>query len=164
MTSYHDLLIQETRRRLFEESYPRIEKCLSLLAPSAVWHRPNANSNTVGNLILHLCGNVRQWIIAGLGQKADTRQRAAEFTNPQPISNQQLLDRLQELKVEVNQVLDDLQEGDLLKTYPVQVYEETGIAILVHVMEHFSYHVGQISYVTKAMEDVDLNYYPEVKE
>jgi len=71
----HDALIKEVKRRLFEEGVGRIKKCLEVLNEEQIWYRPNANSNSVGNLVLHLCGNVRQWILTGLGKKEDIRQR-----------------------------------------------------------------------------------------
>lgn len=62
-----DALLAETRRRLFGESFPRLKKCLEQLSEEEIWHRPNPHSNSVGNLVLHLCGNARQWIASGLG-------------------------------------------------------------------------------------------------
>ena len=72
-------LIKEVRRRLIEESAPRIEKCLNRLTDDQIWWRPNSESNSIGNLVLHLSGNVRQWIIAGVGGQPDTRTRNEEF-------------------------------------------------------------------------------------
>ena len=79
-------LIRETLRRICEEGIPRIHKCLDQLTTEAVWYRPNQHSNSVGNLILHLCGNVRQWVIATFGNDPDTRRRQEEFDERGPLS------------------------------------------------------------------------------
>ena len=154
-----DAFIQEVKRRLFKESVFRIKKCLSQLEESEIWYRPNENSNSVGNLILHLCGNVRQWILSGLAKNLDTRQRQTEFDEKGPIPAQQLLQDLDQLMAEVDQALDLIKPEHLLEMYAVQGFQESGISILTHVVEHFSYHVGQITYITKALKDKDLGYY-----
>jgi len=152
-------LVAETRRRIFQESIPRIRKCLDLMTEEEVWKRPNKNSNSVGNLILHLCGNARQWIVAGLGKKEDLRKRQDEFDEEGPIAKEALLNRLDYLIAEVDTVLDQLNVADLTDKHNVQCYEESGLSILIHVIEHFSYHTGQITYYVKALKDVDTGYY-----
>ncbi len=159
---FRDALVAETKRRLIEESVPRIKKCLAQLSEPEVWYRPNDNSNSIGNLILHLCGNVRQWIVSGLGKSPDHRIRQAEFDERGPVPVQKMMEDLDALMVEVNAVLDRLTPEDLLKMHPVQVFEESGLSILVHVVEHFSYHTGQITYAVKAMKDLDTGYYSQL--
>ncbi|MFQ5707066.1 MAG: DinB family protein [bacterium] len=151
--------LDECERRLFEESLPRLERCLSLLTPEEIWHRPNAETVSVGNLVLHLCGNVRQWIVAALGGKPDTRERAKEFSEPGPIPTQTLLQHLRSSMQLVKEVLHDLDPSTLLEQRTVQGFEESGVSILVHVVEHFSYHVGQITYFVKSNKAIDLAYY-----
>ncbi|MEL7534305.1 MAG: DinB family protein [Bacteroidota bacterium] len=155
-------LSQEVKRRLVEESIPRIRQCLHTLSEAEIWYRPNQNSNSVGNLVLHLCGNVRQWLVAGLSRTPDTRKRDLEFSERGPLPTQQLLDQLDLLEQEILQTLAQLKPEDLSRKYLVQGFEENGISILVHVVEHFSYHVGQITYFTKAHKDVDTGYYAEL--
>lgn len=161
MQDLHQLLITETKRRLFQEGIPRIKKCLAQLSEAEIWHRPNGNSNSVGNLILHLSGNVRQWIIAGLGKQDDNRKRDTEFEERGPIATDILIQMLDDLIVEVSVILDKTTPRDLTDIHEVQVYQETGLSILVHVVEHFSYHVGQITYFTKWKKDMDTKYYSE---
>ncbi|RMG83705.1 MAG: DUF1572 domain-containing protein [Bacteroidetes bacterium] len=158
---FHQLLLAETRRRLFEEGIPRLKKCLLALSEEEIWHRPNAHSNSMGNLTLHLCGNVRQWILSGLGKQPDRRRRQAEFDQRDPIPRETLFRQLDELARGVEAVLQSLTPADLLATHEVQVYRETGVSILVHVVEHFSYHVGQMTYYVKWLKDCDMGYYPE---
>ena len=64
---------KQIHQRLFEESVPRLKKCLDELTEEEVWKRPNEYSNSMGNLVLHLCGNVRQWIVSGVGKLLSIR-------------------------------------------------------------------------------------------
>jgi len=160
--AYGRALIEETKRRLFRDSLPRIHKCLAHLSEEEIWQRPNAEVVSVGNLILHLCGNVRQNIVAGLGGAPDRRARAQEFAETGPLPAAALLARLDELKAEVDSALDRLDPESLLEVRRVQGFEETAVSILVHVIEHFSYHVGQITYFVKTNKAVDLGYYAGV--
>jgi uncharacterized damage-inducible protein DinB len=154
-----DALIAETKRRLFEESIPRVHQCLNKLTEAEIWHKPNVNSNSVGNLILHLCGNARQWIVSGLGRQEDKRQRQQEFDTQGGITKGELQDKLEQLQKELAGVLDQVTPDDLLEVRKVQTFEESGLSILVHVVEHFSYHVGQITYYVKLIKDIDTGYY-----
>ncbi len=161
MNTCKNALIAETKRRIIGESIPRIKKCLTALSEKEIWHRPNENSNSVGNLVLHLCGNVTQWIGSGLGRLPDLRTRDLEFEEKGAIPTATLINKLDQLIVLINEVLEKVTEEDLLKRHDVQVYKETGISILVHVVEHFSYHTGQITYFVKWRKDMDVGYYGE---
>ena len=141
--AFHQALIAETRRRILGESIPRLRQCLSLLTEEETWRRPNPHSNSVGNLVLHLCGNTRQWIGSGLGGLPDTRQRQEEFDERGPLPKERLLEQLDEAEKLVNEVLERVRPEDLLALRRVQVFEESGLSILIHVIEHWSYHVGQ---------------------
>ena len=124
-----------------------------------IWHQANQNSNSVGNIILHLCGNVRQWILTGLADQKDTRERDREFELASRVSAEKLVEKLDELMKEVSDYLDEMPAKILLEERNVQGFEETGLSILIHVVEHFSYHVGQITYYVKAANDIDTKYY-----
>ena len=137
----------------------RLKKCLGELTEEQIWSRPNENSNSMGNIVLHLCGNVRQWIVAGLGEQIDIRQRQKEFDEKGPIPSAKMLQELDVLMAEVNDILDQVTPEDLLRKRPVQIYEESGLSILIHVVEHFSYHVGQMTYYVKMVKNMDMGYY-----
>ena len=109
--------------------------------------------------MLHLAGNVRQWVVAGLGGAADVRERQAEFDAPGPMPTAELLGRLEQALSEAWAVLDGLDPASLLVPRRVQGFTESGLSILVHVVEHVSYHTGQIAYIVKARKDVDLGFY-----
>ncbi len=158
-TLYKNALIVEVKRRLIEEGQVRIEKCLNQLNDKEIWYRPNQNSNSIGNLVLHLCGNVRQWILTGLAGQADIRERDLEFDEQGPLPVETLITTLDILMQEVSRYLDEMPAETILATKNVQGFEETGLTVLIHVVEHFSYHVGQITYITKALKDIDMQYY-----
>ena len=141
----HQELIREVSRRLLGESLPRLRKCLDLLPEAMWWERPNAQSNSLGNLVLHLCGNARQWWGAGLRGWADVRQRDTEFAENGPLPREILLEMLASTEMLIAETLQLLQPADLLKRYVVQGFDESGVAILIHVTEHFAYHVGQVT-------------------
>ncbi|HZE99317.1 MAG TPA: DinB family protein [Planctomycetota bacterium] len=159
MSELGPALILETRRRLHDESLPRIRTCLSQLSVEEIWSRPNAETVSVGNLVLHLAGNVRQYLIAALGGVPDIRERQAEFDATGPMPTAELLSRLEKTMEEASGVLDRLDPSTLLQTHRVQGFVESGLSILVHVVEHFSYHTGQIAYVVKSRKNVDLGFY-----
>jgi uncharacterized damage-inducible protein DinB len=155
----HELVLKEVRRRILGEFIPRIEKCLILLSQDEVWFRPNDQSNSTGNLVLHVCGNARQWICSGLGNQPDNRIRQLEFDERGPISKTVLLDILKSCGEAIQSVLEMVKTQDLTKPITVQGFDETGISILIHVTEHFSYHTGQIVYLTKWLKNADLGFY-----
>jgi len=159
MEIYKDLLVAEVRRRLFVENIPRLKKCLGELSEEEIWYRPNEHSNSVGNLVLHLCGNVRQWLIAGLGGYPDTRQRQTEFDERGPVPTQKLIALLDQLQEDAEQTLNEISLQQILSPVKVQGFQETGLSLLIHVVEHFSYHAGQVTYFVKWRKDKDMGYY-----
>ncbi|GJM29598.1 MAG: hypothetical protein DHS20C17_22330 [Cyclobacteriaceae bacterium] len=153
------LLTKEARFRLLEESIPRLHKCLDRLTESDIWFRPNQNTVSIGNLVLHLCGNVRQWLISGMGGAPDHRKRQLEFDEEGPIASVELHKMLDQLAAEIQAILERLSSEDLVSEYDVQGHRVSGVSILVHVVEHFSYHVGQVTILVKSRKDVDMGYY-----
>lgn len=138
---------------------PRIAQCLDLLSEEEVWQRPNASSNSVGNLILHLCGNIRQYIISGLGEQPDGRERDAEFTATGGVPKKELLQKLEDTVQEAAAVIEACDEENLLAERVVQGFPLSGTAIVIHVVEHYSYHAGQIAFWAKLLKDKDLAFY-----
>ncbi len=159
MDEYRELLVQEVRRRLMYENVPRIKQCLAELTTEEIWYRPNENSNSVGNLVLHLCGNVRQWLLSGLGGYTDNRRRQQEFDERGPFPTSILLRHLDELMEETDKVLNKLTAEKILQPVEVQGFTETGVSVLMHVVEHFSYHTGQITYYVKWRKNINTAYY-----
>ena len=146
-------------RRILKTVYlPRIAGCLRLLSTKQIWWRPNPSSNSVGNLVLHLSGNVRQWIIAGLGGAPDTRQRDLEFLERGPVPRRMLQSRLGQTVNEACQVLARLSSQDLARRHSIQGFRVTGLEAVYHVTEHFSHHAGQIIALTKLVRGKDLGF------
>ncbi len=152
-------LLDEVLHRLYDESLPRILKCLDLLTNEQIWWRPNESSNSVGNLVLHLCGNVNQWIYSGLGGFPDERVRQEEFDSREFIAREELKIALESTLENVRNVIEGVSVDEILRIRPVQTFEESGLSILIHVTEHFSYHTGQIAYITKMLVDKPLGFY-----
>ena len=155
-------IVQEFVRQsvdYFDANTPRIEQCLDLLTDEQIWHRPNQNSNSIGNLVLHLCGNISQWILSGLGGAEDIRQRNEEFEAQGGMTKVELFSKLKKVTDEARNVIINSDHNNLLEERKVQCYEISGMGIIVHVVEHYSYHTGQIAYWTKLLLDKDLGFY-----
>lgn len=154
-------LIEQFRIRVFEESYARIYKCLSLITDDQLWFSPNLNVPPIGNQILHLCGNARQWIVAGLSEEKDIRQRDLEFQNQADIRKSELIFVLENLKQNINETFEALNQDDFYRQHEIQGFKNSTTGVLIHVIEHFSYHTGQISMLTKILVNKPLGYYSE---
>src|SRR5438045_1304559 len=145
-----------------DENTKRVTNCLEQLLESELWKRPNENSNSVGNLILHLCGNVRQYAIASLGNVEDTRERGKEFSATEGYSKSELLQKLTQTLDEAKKIISNATDAELLRQRKVQGFTYSGIGIIVHVTEHYSYHAGQIIFWTKLLKNKDLGFYTGV--
>ena len=154
-----DIVREEFHKRMIEEGLSRIEKCVQKLSDDELWRKPNSNSNSMGNLILHLSGNVRQYIISGIGCSKDIRERDQEFDSNSRMAREELMQTLRQTLNEANAVVCQLSQEQLLDEKEAQGMSHTSLSIIVHVIEHFSYHVGQITYYTKFLKDVDMAYY-----
>lgn len=144
------------------ENTPRVANCLHELSEEQVWQRPNQASNSIGNLVLHLSGNITQYILSGLGGQKDERIREMEFTISGGLSKGELMGLLGDVVSESAGIIKQLSDEQLLKLYRVQGFELSGLGIVMHVVEHYSYHTGQIAYCTKQKTNQDLNFYANV--
>jgi hypothetical protein len=135
--------------RELEDAHNRIRHCLSQLNDEQVWQRAQPNLNSIGNLILHLCGNVRQWIVAGVGGASDVRNRPAEFAERGPIPNKELMRRLETVVEEAKQVLGAVDAGQLTKVRRIQGSDVTGVAALFDNIAHFQGHTQEIVHMTR---------------
>jgi uncharacterized damage-inducible protein DinB len=134
----------------------RIAVCLGKLNEDQVWARGHDNENAVGNLVLHLAGNVRQWIVSGLGGKADIRVRALEFSTRSGVTIPELTTRLSDTVEEAAAVISGLTAEQLTRAYTVQGLTVSGLEAVLHVVEHFGQHTGQIVFATKNLTGEDL--------
>jgi uncharacterized damage-inducible protein DinB len=162
MNNLSEMLRKEFDRRVFEESVVRIRKSIGILSEEEVWHAYNQHTNSVGNLILHLEGNVIQWICSGIGREKDDRHRDQEFVPHQGILKRDLMTRLNMLRERTTNTLTGVTDTMLLEKRKVQGFDETVLSIIIHVIEHFSYHTGQIALIAKEKKNCDLAFYGKV--
>src|ERR1019366_6754412 len=146
----HRLFLDCSVRRL-ELSFSRIEACLGKLSEEQVWARGSENENAVGNLVLHLAGNVRQWIVAGVGGAADIRERDGEFSARGGSSIPEWQERLRGIAAEAAAAITAVTPERLAERVVIQKYDVSVLEGIYHVVEHFSLHTGQIIFATKMM-------------
>lgn len=156
------LLLKEFENRVFEKSYERIYKCLSMIEERDLWRSPVSNIPAIGNLILHISGNARQCILSGLGGKPDNRDRDQEFVVQSNIKKSELIFLMQALRVNLRATLEEMESSVLTTNHNIQGFKVTGFSIIIHVIEHFSYHTGQITTLTKWLTQKNTDYYGDI--
>lgn len=137
----------------------RVEDCLGRLTAEQIWARGSENENAIGNLVLHLCGNVRQWIVSGVGGETDVRRRDEEFAARGGLPVDQLTERLRATIADTERVLRGVTAERMTQPLVIQGYDVTVLEAIYHVVEHFSGHTGQILFITKMLTGADLGYY-----
>jgi uncharacterized damage-inducible protein DinB len=142
-----------------QELASRIASCLDRLSEEQVWARGQENENAIGNLVLHLCGNVRQWIISSIGGEPDHRHRSAEFAARGGKTKAQLLEQMRTTVEQAVAVIRVLPAERLTERRVIQGYEDSVLGAIYHVVEHFSMHTGQIIFATKMLTSADLGFY-----
>jgi len=162
METTASVFLEFSRTKLFEHYWPRLRSCVEQLTDEQVWWRPNKASNSIGNLILHLGGNVRQWLVLPFSKMEDIRDRPAEFQARGDVPGSVLVEQLGKTMKEASEVLTRLTEADLLTPLQIQGYRVNGLEAIYQVVEHFGLHHGQIVYVTKGLLDEDLGFYREL--
>ena len=157
----HDLATEFVQQACYrmDESTRMLRTALDELPEADLWKRPNTASNSVGNLILHLCGNIRQYAISALGGAEDSRQRDAEFAARGGFDKAALLDNLLTTVTEARETIARADAENLLRERSVQGFLLSGMGIVLHVVEHYSYHTGQVAFWTKLLRDKDLGFY-----
>jgi uncharacterized damage-inducible protein DinB len=158
----HRLFSDCSVRRL-ELSFSHLEACLDKLTEEQVWARGTERENAVGNLVLHLSGNVRQWIVSGVGGAPDTRERDGEFSARGDVSIPELKERLRGIVTEAAAVIAAVTPERLAERVVIQKYEVSVLEAIYHVVEHFSLHTGQIIFATKMMTGSDMSFYAHLR-
>lgn len=137
----------------------QVIRCARLLNQDEIWYRANPHANSVGNLILHLTGNVGQWILEGLGGEAFHRDRRAEFAQRGPLPAAAIVSDLERVVARAMEILSGLDAQALMTHRTIQGYEVSGLLAVFHVVEHFAGHTGQIVHITKLLRNIDLSLY-----
>lgn len=163
-----EAFLEFSRNKLLGQYWPRLRKAVDTLSDEQIWWRPNDASNSIGNLVLHLNGNVWQWLVASFNHLEDRRDRSGEFNAGQnnaigDLAGADLLGKLSGTMDEAAKVLARLTREDLLATWNIQGYTVIGLAAVYQAVEHFGLHYGQIVYVTKMLEGRDLGFYQELR-
>jgi uncharacterized damage-inducible protein DinB len=161
MSDQAELFITRSRYYLQTEYRTKLRAAVDALPPDALWWRPNEQSNSVGNLLMHLAGNVRQWIVSGVGGAPSTRDRAAEFAATSGVGTAGLLATLDQALDDVDAVLASLSAADLLTTRTIQGRELSVLEAVYHVVEHFSLHLGQIIFIAKLHAPGGVRFYED---
>jgi uncharacterized damage-inducible protein DinB len=147
------------RGYLRDDYLPKIERCLDELSDEQVWWRPHERSNSIANLLLHLEGNARQWILGGVRDDRDVRERQTEFDARGRAVRVELLNCLRATLAEIDGVLASLAPAALLERRRIQGHDVAVLGAVFHVVEHFSTHTGQIVLLTKMLKGGDLAFY-----
>ncbi len=153
-TLLKELLTQAEFR--LRDNHRRLLLSMNHLSDQEIWRKPNANSNSVGNLILHLCGNISHFIGTHLGNTGFIRNRPREFTVSGGLSKEELLSVLAGTLEEACTIILSVGREELLKVRDIDGFSYSGLAIIMHVVQHFAYHTGQILFWTKLLRDQDL--------
>jgi uncharacterized damage-inducible protein DinB len=151
--------IGKARDLLVHDYLPKIERCFERLSDEQIWQRPNAEANSIGNLVLHLSGNLRQWIVCGVGEASDSRNRSEEFAERRMIPRDELLNRIRQTVSEADRALAQMELSVLLEQRLIQSCEVKVLDAIFHAVEHFSMHTGQIIMLTKMVTGSDLKFY-----
>lgn len=152
--------VHASRGYLVDEYPAKIELATARLSVEDLWWRPNAASNSIGTLLLHLAGNLRQWVVHGVGGRPDVRDRASEFEARDPAPGRDELIRVLRASCDdAGTVLDELDPDSLGDPLVVQNLEVTKLEAIYHAVEHFSMHTGQILWIVKLRAGADLGFY-----
>ena len=152
------LFLDFSRMKLLEQYWPRMKKAVETLTDEQVWWRPNEASNSIGNLMLHLNGNVTQWIVASFNRQQDARNRPAEFAAREGVSAAELIATLGATVERAGETMARLTEADLVATYEIQGFTVSGVQAVYQVIEHFALHYGQVLYIVKQVQGRDLGF------
>jgi hypothetical protein len=139
----------DVARRQLAERADRIGHCVGQLDDEQVWWRPLESMNSIANILLHLSGNLQQWIVSGVGGEPDVRDRPGEFSERGAIPRAELLARFEAVVARVDAVLANLDEGRLLEPRRIQGFDETAISATWHSLEHLGGHTQEIIYITR---------------
>ena len=150
MSGLEHVFMSESRRYLCDVYMPAIERAIAPLSDGQIWYRPNERSNSIGNLMLHLSGNVREWIVGSIGRLPNVRHRQQEFDERTPVPKDELTSRLRGVLAEADAVLGGLEQSHLREQRTIRGADLTVAAAIYHVVEHFSGHTGQILWIAKS--------------
>lgn len=141
------------------EGMMKIRHCLDQLDHQQIWWRPHASMNSIANLLLHLTGNMRQWLIAGLTDGQDTRYRQLEFDDRSLRSSHELLAALEHTADTACDCIQQASLHDLMQRRRVQQFDLDGFQTIQDSVCHFRGHVQEIIHMTRCLKSDDYRFY-----
>ena len=156
-----DIFLSRSRYWLTKEYPIKLRHCVNALPAGTTWARPNDASNSIGNLLVHLAGNVTEWILGGVGGQTISRYRAGEFAQKDGRDGSKLLDDLEAVLRKADSVLAGLSAKDLERSIVIQGRQTTVASAIYHVVEHFAMHTGQIVLLTKIYAPGKIHFYED---
>ena len=142
---------------LLNQSVDRIRHCVNQLTADQVWWKPGTDQNSIGVLLRHLAGNLNQWIVDGIPNNENSRDRQAEFDAEMQTSPERLIQELCQVVTKANNVLQGLSAGDLLQQRRIQDFEITALGAIMHSIPHFVGHTH-----TKSSNSSGCNWGPAI--
>jgi uncharacterized damage-inducible protein DinB len=131
--------------------------CVKKLTEEQIWQRQGVYENSVGNLVLHLCGNARQWIMHGVGGAPDVRVRDKEFSADGGMSGAELIVLFEATMAEAKVVIAAVTAERMVERITPQGRDVSVLEAIYQVVGHVQQHVGQIILLTKQMLGTDLD-------
>ena len=155
------LVVELVKNALYrmDENTRMIKHSFYEISEEQLWEKPNTSLNSIANLLLHLCGNITQYIISSLGEKEDIRNRDLEFSTTGGLTKLEVLKKLEDTVDTAKRVIFDATPEQLIEIRSVQGFSFSGVGIIMHAVEHYSYHTGQIAFWVKQMKEKDLGFY-----
>ena len=157
--------LKETNNRI-DAAHERIIHCLDQLNEEYIWNRPNPSVNSIGIILQHLCGNLRQCIISGIGGAKDVRNRPLEFKDDAKLSKTELLAKFERIINDCKDAIENFDPNNILKVRRIQGFDESALRAIYGTITHLEFHAGQIIYITRLLigEQYTLNWVPQTKE
>jgi uncharacterized damage-inducible protein DinB len=154
---FEQVVLQALQSRITNILPAQILSCVEDLSEEQLWWRPNKESNSVGNLVLHLSGSMRHYISKTVGGIEYERDRPAEFSDRKALTKDEVIATFKETILQVRQILDNLDTTRFLETTPEPAYNPTVLNLLFNVSIHLATHTGQIVFVTKLLKEGGLD-------
>ncbi|HMB95932.1 MAG TPA: DUF1572 family protein [Tepidisphaeraceae bacterium] len=165
MDEVSDAFLHAARGEL-SKSLHKITHCLNQLNDEQIWHRPAAEMNSIANILIHLCGNLRQWIICGVGGANDVRNRQAEFDDRSMRSKKDLLAEFSDVIRQCDAVLAKVDRKNLLEMRRIQGFDVQLLGAIFSTCGHLQGHVQEIIHITRMQKGTDyqFDFVPKGKE
>tara|TARA_B100000809_G_scaffold184976_1_gene182993 strand:- start:578 stop:1108 length:531 start_codon:yes stop_codon:yes gene_type:complete len=165
LESLSDLVSNETSGEL-DAALGKIKHCVDQLTDDQVWWRPSDSMNSVANLLLHLCGNLGQWIVSGVGGAADVRERQKEFDQRSQTLKTELMQQIESAVADAKMALSETSAEELLRIRPVQGNDVTGMQAILHSVAHFRGHAQEIVHMTRCQlgDSYEFDFVPPTSE